>query len=157
MEELLVQRRPIRVVTRNGREFLSLTDMAKAKSKDTDKLIANWLNCKNTIDFLGAWEEGNHPLTFNPLGFHGIRLMMDHPRGQVSVKKWVKATNARGIEAVPGRYGGTFAHLEIATEFASWLAPGFKVKLNAALKNHAEWERRADWVRAQYTPFDNMF
>lgn len=157
MEKLIVQKHLIRVAVRNQRQFLSLTDMAKIKPYDTGVVLSNWLNTKKTLEFLGKWEGERYPSTFNHIEFNRIKARIGRTSRRISIREWINSTGAQGIEAVPGRYGGTFAVLEIATEFASWLAPGFKVKLNAELKTWAEWERRADWVRAQYTPFESMF
>lgn len=154
MEDLIVQRRVIRVAPKNQWQFVSLTDMAKVKSIDTSTVINNWLNTKRTINFLGAWEGEHNPLAFNPVESNRIKTKIGTARGRVSVGKWVKATGAIGIETIAGRYGGTFAVLEIATEFASWLAPEFKVAFNAEVADWAEWDKRLEFVRLSYEHSD---
>lgn len=159
MEELIVHKKLIRTVARNRQLFLSLTDMAKIRKGATGVTIANWFNTKKTINFLEAWEEEHNPFSFKVMKSHHIKTKIGKAprRARISIRKWIQATNAKGLETETGRYGGTWADLEIANEFATWLAPGFKIKLNAEVHDQAEWERRADWVRAQYTPFDSMF
>lgn len=154
MEDLIVQRRVIRVAPKNQWQFVSLTDMAKIRSIDTNTVIANWLNTKKTIAFLEAWEGEHNPSAFNPVESYGIKTKIGTPAGRISVGKWVKATGAIGIETIPGRYGGTFAVLEIATEFASWLAPEFKVAFNAEVADWAEWDKRLEFVRLSYEHSD---
>jgi hypothetical protein len=91
-------------------------------------LIENWLRNKNTIEFLSIWEQMYNP-DFNSLEFEGIRNMAGLNRFIMSVKQWTERTNSRGIIAKAGRYGGTFAHKDIAFEFASWVSPQFKLYL----------------------------
>jgi hypothetical protein len=91
-------------------------------------LIENWLRNKNTIEFLGIWEQVYNP-DFNPLEFEGIKNMTGLNRFIVSVKQWTERTNSRGIIVKAGRYGGTCAHKDIAFEFASWVSSQFKLYL----------------------------
>lgn len=156
MEDLLVQKRLIRQVTRNGRVFVSLTDMAKIKGYDTGAVIANWFNTKKTLTFLEAWEGEHNPFAFNLIESNQIKTKIGTASGRISVGKWVKATNAIGIQTIPGGYGGTFAALEIANEFASWLSPNFKIKLNAELRDWAQWDKRLEFARLQHEGFDSL-
>ena len=91
-------------------------------------LIEKWLRNKNTIEFLGIWEEMYNP-DFNSLEFEGIKNEAGLNRFVLSVKQWVEKTNSIGIVAKAGRYGGTYAHKDIAFEFASWVSPYFKLYL----------------------------
>ena len=100
--------------------------MAKFKGDETGIIIANWLTTKFTIQFLGLWEEMNNP-NFNLMEFHKIKNEAGTNGFIVSSSKWIDSTNAIGIRSSSGRYGGTFAHKDIAFEFASWLSPEFKL------------------------------
>jgi hypothetical protein len=115
-------------VSKNDADYISLTDMVK----DTENglvLIEKWLRNKNTIEFLGIWERINNPI-FNSPEFGGIKNDAGLNRFALSVKKWIKLTAAIGLISKAGRYGGgTFAHKDIAFEFASWLSPEFKLYL----------------------------
>ena len=93
-------------------------------------LIEKWLRNKNTIEFLGIWEEMYNP-DFNSPEFEGIKNAAGLNRFILSVKQWVEKTNSRGIIAKAGRYGGTYAHKDIAFEFATWVSPQFKLYLTA--------------------------
>ena len=118
----------IAIMQKGKDDFISLTDMAKG-FEDGLVLIEKWLRNKNTIEFIGIWEEINNP-DFNSPEFEGIRNEAGLNRFTLSVKKWIEKTNAIGIIAKTGRYGsGTFAHRDIAFEFGSWLSPEFKLYL----------------------------
>ena len=107
-------------------EFISLTDIARYKSDDPTAVIQNWMRKRDVIEFLGLWE-GLHNQGFNPLEFEGFRNQAGSNAFTMSPKKWIEATNAIGIVSKSGRYGGTFAHSDIAFEFASWISPEFKL------------------------------
>lgn len=108
-------------------DYISLTDMVK-NIENGLSLIEKWLRNKNTIEFLGIWEEMYNP-EFNSPEFEGIKNQAGLNRFALSVKQWVEKTNSKGIQAKAGRYGGTFAHKDIAFEFASWISPQFKLYL----------------------------
>jgi len=108
-------------------DYISLTDMVRGIENGLS-LIEKWLRNKNTIEFLGIWEEIYNP-DFNSPEFEGIKNQSGLNRFVLSVKQWVEKTNSRGIIAKAGRYGGTFAHKDIAFEFASWISPQFKLYL----------------------------
>lgn len=113
--------------TTNKDDYISLTDIArKRNSDDPNGVIANWLRNRNTIDFLGLWESLNNP-DFKPLEFEGFRYHSGENSFTLSPQKWISATNAIGIISRSGRYGGTYAHSDIAFEFASWISPEFKL------------------------------
>ena len=116
----------IRFYTEKEEDFISLTDIARKFNERTDQVILNWLRTRNTVDFLGAWET-LHNKDFNPLNFEGIRNQTGSATFVLTVTDWVQATAAIGIRAKAGRYGGTFAHKDIAFEFLSYLSPTFKL------------------------------
>ena len=107
-------------------EYISLTDIAKYKSDDPTAVIQNWMRNRDVIEFLGLWESLHNP-NFNPLEFEGFRNQAGANAFTMSPKKWIDATQAIGIASKSGRYGGTFAHSDIAFEFASWISPEFKL------------------------------
>lgn len=107
-------------------EFISLTDIAKYKSDAPDDVIKNWMRNRDTIVFLGLWESMNNS-DFNPVEFDGFKNEAGGNAFTMSPKKWISSTNAKGIVSKAGRYGGTFAHSDIAFEFASWISPEFKL------------------------------
>jgi KilA-N domain len=108
-------------------DFISLTDIARHKdSANTDAIIQNWLRNRNTIELLGFWESMYNP-NFKPLEFEGFRKQAGLNSFVMTPKKWIECTNAIGITSKSGRYGGTFAHMDIAFEFASWISIEFKL------------------------------
>jgi hypothetical protein len=117
----------INIISFDKKDYLSLTDMVRTIENGL-ALIEKWLRNKNTIEFLGIWEEMYNP-DFNSPEFEGIKNEAGLNRFVLSVKQWVEKTNSRGIIAKPGRYGGTYAHKDIAFEFASWVSPQFKLYL----------------------------
>ena len=125
---MIVKGTEVTVLQKDGSDFISLTDMVK-NLEDGLVLIEKWLRNKNTIEFIGIWEELNNP-DFNSPEFGVIKNEAGLNRFTLSVKKWIEKTNAIGIIAKTGRYGsGTFAHKDIAFEFGSWLSPEFKMYL----------------------------
>src|SRR3989338_10779137 len=128
-KKIIVQGSQIGIILHKGNEdFISLTDMAKYKPYDSGVVISNWLTTKYTLQFMGAWEQLHNP-NFNPIEFHRIRNEAGTNGFIVSSSMWIKQTNAIGIRSSAGRYGGTFAHKDIAFEFATWLSPEFKLFL----------------------------
>ncbi len=128
-------------------DFISLTDMVKGFDEGV-VLIEKWLRNKNTIEFIGIWEEINNP-DFNSPEFGGIKNEAGFNRFTLSAKKWIEKTNAIGIIAKTGRYSsGTFAHKDIAFEFGSWLSPEFKlylIKEFQRLKEDENYRLKLDW------------
>ena len=111
----------------NQDDFISLTDIARQKNKErTDIVILNWLRNRNTIEFLGVWEQMHNP-NFNPIEFDGIKSQAGLNSFVLTPKQWIESTSAIGITSKAGRYGGTYAHKDIAFEFASWISPEFKL------------------------------
>lgn len=127
MSKIKVQESEITVIEVNEKDYISLTDMVK-NIENGLALIEKWLRNKNTIEFLGIWEEMYNP-NFNSPEFEGIRNEAGLNRFILSVKQWTEKTNSIGIIAKAGRYGGTYAHKDIAFEFASWVSPQFKLYL----------------------------
>lgn len=107
-------------------DFISLTDIAKYKSDEPNDVIRNWMRGKDTIEFLGLWETLNNS-NFNSVEFDGFRRQAGSNTFTLSPKKWIDSTNAIGIVSKAGRYGGTYAHSDIAMEFASWISAEFKL------------------------------
>lgn len=126
MTKIEVKGTEISVITINNEDYISLTDMLKAK--DGDFFIADWLRNRNTVEFLGIWERIYNP-DFNYGEFAIIRNQAGLNSYKISVKEWVAKTNAIGLKATAGRYGGTYAHKDIAFEFGMWISAEFKIYL----------------------------
>ncbi len=136
----------IKVVSISKDEFISLTDIARFKdNKRTDYIIQNWLRTRNTIEFLGIWERLNNP-DFNPIEFDGFRKNAGLNSFVLTSKQWITKTNAIGLIAKAGRYGGTYAHKDIAFEFASWISVEFKLYLIKEFQRLKDKETKTlDW------------
>jgi hypothetical protein len=134
-----VQGTEITVVRRNDEDYISLTDMLKAK--DGDFFISDWLRNRNTVEFLGIWETVHNP-DFNSGEFATIKSQAGLNSYKLSVKEWVEKTNAIGLRATAGRYGGTYAHHDIAFEFGMWISPEFKIYLIKEFQRLKEDENR---------------
>lgn len=129
----------ITVIRRDNEDYISLTDMLKAK--DGDFFISDWLRNRNTVEFLGIWETVHNP-KFNSGEFAIIRSQAGLNSYKLSVKEWVEKTNAIGLRATAGRYGGTYAHHDIAFEFGMWISPEFKIYLIKEFQRLKEDENR---------------
>lgn len=116
----------VTVLTGQDGDFISLTDMLKAK--DGDFFISDWLRNRNTVEFLGIWESVHNP-AFNYGEFAIIKSQAGLNSYKLSVKEWTEKTGAIGLKASTGRYGGTYAHKDIAFEFGMWISPEFKIYL----------------------------
>jgi hypothetical protein len=123
---LTVSGTPITVLHQDDQDYISLTDMLRAK--DGEFFISDWLRNRNTVEFLGIWESIYNP-SFNYGEFATIRTQAGLNSYKLSVKEWVEKTNAIGLQAKAGRYGGTYAHKDIAFEFGMWISPEFKIYL----------------------------
>jgi hypothetical protein len=121
-----VQGTAITVLSNKDEDFISLTDMLKAK--DGDFFISDWLRNRNTVEFLGVWESIYNP-AFNSGEFAIIKSQAGLNSYKLSVKEWVEKTKAVGLKATAGRYGGTYAHKDIAFEFGMWISAEFKIYL----------------------------
>ena len=138
----------------NNEDYISLTDMLK--SKDGDFFISDWLRNRNTIEFLGIWEELHNP-TFNYGEFAIIKSQAGLNSYKISVKEWVSKTNSIGIIAKTGRYGGTYAHKDIAFEFGMWISPKFKLllikefeRLKAQEQKQLGWDAKRELSKINY-------
>ena len=138
--KLDVQGVEVSIVAQQEHDFISLTDMVRDIDNGSS-LIENWLRNKNTIEFLGIWEDIYNP-NFNSPEFEGIKNQAGLNRFVLSVKQWIAKTNAMGIMAKAGRYGGTYAHKDIAFEFASWVSPKFKIYLIKEFQRLKDEEQR---------------
>ena len=129
MKKIITQGIEIAILKSGNEEYISLTDMAKFKDPDaTGIVIAHWLSTKYTVQFMGAWEKLHNP-NFNVTEFSNIKNEAGTNGFILSSSKWIQKTNATGVRSSAGRYGGTFAHRDIAFEFATWLSPEFKLYL----------------------------
>ena len=126
MAKIIVQNTNITIISVNGDDYISLTDQARYKSDEPNAVIANWMRNRNTIEYLGIWEQLYNP-DFKPTEFEGFRMQAGLNAFTLSPKKWIEATGAIGIVAKSGRYGGTYAHKDIAFKFASWISVEFEL------------------------------
>lgn len=155
MPKIKVQNVEIAVIKVDGDDYISLTDMIR-EVENGSALIEKWLRNKNTIEFLGIWEEMYNP-DFNSPEFGGIMAEAGTNRFLLSVKQWIKRTNARGIVAKAGRYGGTYAQRDLAFEFASWVSPKFKLylirdyqRLKADEQRQLGWSAKRELAKINY-------
>ena len=125
-KKIEVEGKEITILYEHEKEFISLTDMLKAK--DGDFFISDWLRNRNTVEYLGIWESVYNP-DFNYGEFAIIKSQAGLNSYKLSVKEWVEKTNSIGLKASAGRYGGTYAHPDIAFEFGMWISPHFKIYL----------------------------
>ncbi|MDU6630358.1 MAG: KilA-N domain-containing protein [Lachnoanaerobaculum sp.] len=140
MSKINVEGSEISIIAIDDKDYISLTDMVR-NIENGLALIEKWLRNKNTIEFLGIWEEMYNP-DFNSLEFEGIKNEAGLNRFVLSVKQWVEKTNSIGVVAKAGRYGGTYAHKDIAFEFASWVSPYFKLYLIKEFERLKEEEQK---------------
>ena len=132
----------IRVVRHQDEDYISLTDIAKSKNAEhPDDLIRNWLRNRNTLELLGIWEQLHNP-GFNPVEFDGIKKQAGLNSFTLTPKQWIQKTAATGIVSKAGRYGGTYAHIDVAFEFASWVSVEFKLYLIKEFQRLKEDENR---------------
>jgi len=129
----------VTVIQINNEDYICITDMIKAK--DGDFFVADWLRNRNTLEYLGIWEKVYNP-TFNYGEFAAIKSKSGLNSFKISVKEFVEKTNAIGIQAKAGRYGGTYAHKDIAFEFAMWISPEFKIYIIKEFQNLKEREQQ---------------
>ena len=139
MAELNVLNKKISYIKIENEDYISITDMLK--SKDGDFFVSDWLRNRNTIEFLGIWEEIHNP-NFNYGEFAIIKSQAGLNSYKISVKEWTEKTNAIGIISKAGRYGGTYAHKDIAFEFGMWISPKFKLLLIKEFERLKEEEQK---------------
>ena len=138
-KQISVNDTPIRIISVNKEDYISLTDMLRAK--DGDFFISDWLRNRNTVEFIGIWEHVNNP-DFNYGEFAIIKSQAGLNSYKISVKEWVGKTNAIGLIAKAGRYGGTYAHKDLAFEFGMWISPEFKIYLIKEFQRLKEAEQK---------------
>ena len=155
MPKIKVENVEISVIKVGGEDYISLTDMVR-EVENGSALIEKWLRNKNTIEFLGIWEEMYNP-DFNSPEFGGIMAEAGTNRFLLSAKQWIERTNARGIVAKVGRYGGTYAQKDLAFEFASWVSPKFKLylirdyqRLKADEQRQLGWSAKRELAKINY-------
>jgi hypothetical protein len=124
--QIEVENKLISIVRQDEQDYISLTDMVKGEEGSDH--IRNWMRNRNTVEFLGLWETLNNPY-FKPVEFDTFRKQAGLNSFNLTPKKWIEATNAIGIISKAGRYGGTYAHKDLAFEFGSWISPMFKLLL----------------------------
>jgi len=124
MAKITVKNTEVNVIKVNGEDYICLTDMLRAK--DGDFFITDWLRNRNTLEYIGIWEKVYNP-DFNYGEFAIIKNQSGLNSFKISVKEFVARTNAISVQAKSGRYGGTYAHKDIAFEFAMWISPEFKI------------------------------
>ena len=130
------------MLSKQEKDFICLTDIARVKNADrSDDLVRNWLRNRNTVEFLGIWEKLNNA-EFNSVEFDGIRMLAGLNSFALTPKQWIERTKAVGIVSHAGRYGGTYAHKDIAFEFASWISVEFKLYLIKEFQRLKEDENR---------------
>lgn len=157
MAKIIVKNQTIKTLSKDGVDYICITDIARQKnSEDPNGVIANWMRNRNTIEFLGIWESLYNP-NFNPLEFEGFRKEAGLNAFTMSPTKWVESTNAKGIKAISGRYGGTYAISDIAFEFASWVSVEFKLylvrefqRLKADEQKQLAWTAKRELSKINY-------
>jgi len=157
MAKINVKESEVAIIKVDNVDYISLTDIAKVKNPDDPNgVIANWMRTRNTIDYLGIWEYLYNPI-FKPLEFEGFKNEAGANAFTLSPQKWIEATNAIGIISKSGRYGGTFAHKDIAFKFASWISVEFElyiVKEFQRLKDEEQktlgWSAKRELAKINY-------
>ncbi len=145
MAKITVQNTNITIINVDGEDYVSITDLARHKSDDPNAVIGNWMRNRNTIEFLGIWESLYNP-DFKPLEFEGFRKEAGLNAFTLSPKKWIETTNAIGLISKSGRYGGTYAHKDIAFKFASWISVEFELYIVKEFQRlKAEEQRLIGW------------
>jgi hypothetical protein len=147
--KLIVKESAITIIQIKDSDYISLTDIAKYRDKErSDYIIQNWLRNRSTIEFIGLWEVLHNP-EFNSIEFEGVKNLAGSNSFSLTPKRWIEATNSIGVISKAGRYGsGTFAHRDIAFEFASWISPEFKLYLITEFQRLKEEEvqtKRLEW------------
>ena len=152
--KLIVHGAEIAVTTIDDKDYISLTDMLKAK--DGDFFISDWLRNRNTVEFLGIWEQIHNP-DFNYGEFAVVKSHAGLNSYKLSVKEWVEKTHAIGLRAKAGRYGGTYAYKDIAFEFGMWISPEFKIylikefeRLKAEEMKQLGWDIKRNLAKINY-------
>jgi hypothetical protein len=155
-EKIEIEGKEITIISSQEEDYISLTDMAKSQLQDV--VIIKWLSLKNTIEYLGEWESLYNP-NFNYTDFGTIKNAAGSNNFVLSVKQWIESTNAVGITAKAGRYGGTYAHKDIAFHFGMWISPKFQLLLireyqrlkdEESKRNQLEWNVQRTLAKVNY-------
>ena len=156
MAKITVKETDVTVVQINNEDYISLTDIARFKTSDTNAVIGNWMRNRNTIEYLGIWESLYNP-DFKPLEFEGFKKEAGLNAFVLSPQKWIQSTNAIGMVSKSGRYGGTFANKDIAFKFASWISVEFElyvIKEYQRLKKNEQiqlgWSAKRELAKINY-------
>lgn len=156
MQKVNVKDTSVSVIKYDETDFISLTDIAKFKSEEPNAVIANWLRNRNTIEYLGIWET-LYNTDFNPLEFEGFKKEAGLNAFTLSPTKWIESTNAKGIIVKSGRYGGTYAHKDIAFKFASWISVEFELyfikefqRLKEEEQKQLGWSAKRELAKINY-------
>lgn len=156
MDILNVKDTDISIIKYEETDYISLTDIARFKSEEPNSVIANWLRNRNTVEYLGIWETLYNP-DFKPLEFEGFRKEAGLNAFTLSPTKWIKTTNAIGIIVKNGRYGGTYAHKDIAFKFANWISVEFELyfikefqRLKSKEQEQIGWNARRELAKINY-------
>lgn len=156
MTKIIVNKTEISMINVGGEDYMSLTDMAKFRSDEPAAVIGNWIRNRNRIEYLGLWETLYNPL-FNPLEFEEFRKNAGLNAFTLSPQKWIKETGASGIICKSGRYGGTYAHKDIAFKFAGWLSVEFELyvakefqRMKAAEQKQLGWSIKRELSKINY-------
>ncbi|MEB8067472.1 KilA-N domain-containing protein [Mammaliicoccus fleurettii] len=148
MDKIKANGQEISIFNSDNDDFISLTDIAKYKDSENPRfLIQNWLRSRSTIEFLGVWEDINNS-DFNRVEFEAVKNQAGSNSFVLTPTKWIETTRAVGITSKAGRYGGTYAHKDIAFEFASWISPEFKLYIiqdYQRLKEQENDPERLNW------------
>ncbi len=156
MQKVNVKDTSVSVIKYDETDFISLTDIAKFKSEEPNAVIANWLRNRNTIEYLGIWET-LYNTDFNPLEFEGFKKEAGLNAFTLSPTKWIESTKAKGIIVKSGRYGGTYAHKDIAFKFASWISVEFELyfikefqRLKEEEQKQLGWSAKRELAKINY-------
>ena len=156
MQKVNVKDTGVSVIKYDETDFISLTDIAKFKSEEPNAVIANWLRNRNTIEYLGIWE-ALYNTDFKPLEFEGFKKEAGLNAFTLSPTKWIESTNAKGIIVKSGRYGGTYAHKDIAFKFASWISVEFELyfikefqRLKEEEQKQLGWSAKRELAKINY-------
>ena len=156
MQKVNVKDTSVSVIKYDETDFISLTDIAKFKSEEPNAVIANWLRNRNTIEYLGIWET-LYNTDFKPFEFEGFKKEAGLNAFTLSPTKWIESTNAKGIIVKSGRYGGTYAHKDIAFKFASWISVEFELyfikefqRLKEEEQKQLGWSAKRELAKINY-------
>ncbi|MBR2238078.1 MAG: KilA-N domain-containing protein [Prevotella sp.] len=155
--EIIVKGTSIRTIKKDGVDYICITDIARQKNAvDPNGVIANWLRNRNTIEYLGLWETLHNPI-FNPLEFEGFRRESGLNAFTLSPTRWIDSTHAIGLLSQSGRYGGTYAHSDIAFKFANWVSVEFELylvmefqRLKAKEQEQIGWTAKRELSKINY-------